>query len=411
MRKVILMKQNRVAILTNNLVCNLNTKYIGTLEQYFRENGWEVRRDFNVSKVVISTCGVTNNMFDAVKQAVEDLRKISFPEEDIIILGCQTKTHEDLWKAEFKGQLIGIGKESELDKIIQAKVPFGQLKQLNVFDPTGEGVKGDKNRSFSIQIASGCLQKCTFCAINKARGYIKSYPLEQIEAQFRLAVANGYKNITMLGSDTFAYGYDTGKTNIIELLRYLLSIDDSVTFKFGNLHVLWLSKYYKDLIELSNRGAIKFLNMGVQHVNDDVLHRMGRPSFHESYEIVKEIRKQCPDLMLACEVMVGFHGETEEQFEEMLEFFRNDKCFNVVSHFIYSDVQSVEAYHYDKKVPQEEKERRWRRLTEVLGDRYPHRAYKKENEEMKDVTKVYEKQIEASYYFCSNTYEELGGEL
>lgn len=411
MKKVSMVKKNRVAILTNNLICNLNSKYFGTMERYFELNGWEVRKDFNVSKVVISACGVTNNMFDVAKRAVDDLRTIGFPEEDIIIVGCQTKTHEGVWREEFSGQLVGIGKEEELDAVIGAALPFKEVEELNVFDPTGEGMAGDKEKQFAIQISSGCLQQCTFCAIKHARGFIKSNPIEKIEAQFRLAVQSGYKNIAMLGSDTFAYGYDTKDTNIIELLNHLLSIDDSVNFFFGNLHIRWLNEYCDGIIDLCNRGAISFINIGLQHINDDVLHSMGRPSFLPTYEILKKIRKACPNLTIACEIMVGFHGETEEQFEELLEFFRQDKCFNIVSHFMYSDVKSVAAYKFQNKISEEEKAKRWKRLTEVLGDRYPHKAYKKQSEEdLKGINKAYEKQIEAGYYFCKNTYELVGGE-
>lgn len=411
MKKVSMVKKKRIALLTNNLICNLNSKYFGTLERYFEVNGWEVRRDFNVNKVVISTCGVTNNMFDAAKKAVEDLRTIGFPEEDIIIMGCQTKTHEGVWKEEFSGHLVGLGKEEELDGMIGATVPFKEIEELFVFDSTGELEKGDKSKKFAIQISSGCLQQCTFCAIKQARGFIKSKPLEVIEAQFRLAVQSGYKNISILGSDTFAYGFDTKKMNIIELLNHLLSIDDSVNFFFGNLHIRWLKDYADGIIDLCNRGAITFVNIGLQHINDDVLHSMGRPSFKPDYEIIQRIRKECPNLTIACEIMVGFHGETEEQFEELVEFFRNDKCFNIVTHFIYSDVKSVAAYKFQNKISEEEKAKRWKRLVEVLGDRYPHRAYKKEMEEdLKGSQNAYKKQIESSYYFLKNTYELVGGE-
>lgn len=307
-----MMKDRKVAIVTNNLACNANTKYYTTLEKYFRSNGWEIVTCFDADLVVFSTCGFMDKKHVIIRDALTELKKIDYPEDKIIIMGCQPKTHENEIDDVFNGRIIYFGNENLLDEIISAKIPFSKIDLTNVFKAHSSNDTKNKNDLFYIIIAKGCLMQCSFCVVNKAHGYIKSTPLDEIERQFRIAISLGYRKIYLSGTDTFAYGYDI-ESNIIELMEYLLTIERNVEFYLGNMHARWLIKYSEGILDLCRRGVINSLHMVLQHVNKDMLKRMGRPdNFSEFYEIICRFKKENPNLFINTDIIVGFHGETEE---------------------------------------------------------------------------------------------------
>lgn len=402
--------KRRVAILTNHLACDMNTKYYSTLEKYFNSNEWEVVNDFDAELIVFSTCGFVDEKFRIVMNAVSKLKADGFPAQSIILMGCLPKTHENEVKDLFNGTIVNFGKEEELDRIINAKVPFKGINLTNVFKAPNEANTNKKEKLFNIIIEDGCLKQCTFCVVNKAHGDIKSTPLSEIENQFRKAIELGYKNICLSGTDTFAYGYDRN-SNIIELIENLLVIDSNIKLYLGNLHARWLVKYSEGILSLCKRGVINSLHMVLQHVNKDMLKRMGRPeNFPEFYEIIKNIKQERPDLFLNTDLIIGFHGETDEMFDELKEFVKNDSCFDSFNAFVYSDVKGAPAYNYDGKLNLKVKLTRYKELMDLIGDRNRMAAISKLNDAQtcryRTINEL-DSQSETGYFFCKNTYESI----
>ncbi len=390
---------NRVTIVTNNINCERHTQYYSTIEKYFILNNWSISTDFNVDKVIITGCGFHDFMYDKVRKTVESIKNSGIKEENIIIMGCSTKTHEQDLQSEFNGKVIGIHKENELDQIINASVPFSDIDHINLFNFDKVSPNSQKNEYFFIKIAEGCLQQCNFCVIKKAKGYIKSKATEEITSQYKFAVENGYKKIFLMGEDTFAYGVDSNRT-IIELIDELLEIDSNVELYFGSLHCRWLLKYADDLLRLCKKGVIKTIHMGLQHVNDAVLKRMGRVTeFNDIYNVISKIKKECPQITFSADIMVGFPGESQSDFKELIEFFKNDTCFSMIQHFGYSDIKGAPSTGFDGKVPTGVVGMRWNYLTEVLGSRS---AYAKNSEPEYQLTH------ENNYFICKDTFREPG---
>lgn len=404
----------KVAIVTNNLICEMNTKYYSTLEKYFIINGWEVVTDFNADMIIFSTCGFSDEMCAVIRRVLIELAERGYPADNIVILGCQPKTHPQELREVFPGRQLEFGREGTLDQVIGATIPFAQINGTNVFKaPSRENSPGQecpvgKDELFTIQIEDGCLKQCTFCVINKAHGDLRSMPLSEIMEQFQTAIQNGYRNINLVGVDTFGYGYDTD-TNVIELMESMLAIDPSVRFYLGSLHARWLLKYWEGILDLCKRGSIDSLHIVIQHCNDEILKRMGRPfKFSDIYSIITRFKKECPDLFMSTDLIVGFPGETNEIFKEMMMFVLNDRCFSLFNHFPYSDVKGAPASKLDNKVPPQVIETRWKQLNGIIGERSPYTVLSKRNDsKSKRFKEVYKMQNESGYNFCKNTYQEV----
>jgi tRNA A37 methylthiotransferase MiaB len=204
-----------------------------------------------------------------------------------------------------------------------------------------------------------------------------------------------------MGEDTFAYGIDIS-TNIIDLVETLLAIDDNVEFYFGSLHIKWLVKYWQGLLSLCKRGIIKEAHIGLQHVNEHLLKKMGRAIvFADVYNVIRSIKEECPDFFIGVDIIVGFPGETTEIFNELVDFFKKDKYINRVQHFGFSNVKGAPSYKFVGKVDQEEIVTRWTILKEILGQRAPHNQ---SEEEDNHVDLEFRLALEKDYFFCKDTF-------
>ena len=399
--------KKRVAIVTNNIHCERHTQYFSTIEKYFKFNGWEISQDFKVNKIVICGCGFHDAMYEKIKRTLDEIKKLNFLEKNIIIMACLPKTQGANLQRDFNGHVIALKHEHLLDDLIEAKIPFKDIQPVNVFRVHEKcTVDTSDSQFFNIKISQGCLKQCTFCVINKAKGDICSAPLPHIIEQVKRAINLGKNKIFFMGEDTFAYGIDIG-TTIIELIEKVKSLDARLELYFGYLHIRWLNKYSKEILSLCERRVLNELHIGLQHVNDKLLERMGRPVvFSETYELIRKIKEIRPDLYMVADLMVGFPGETEEMFQELAEFLKNDTCFNKVKHFAYSDVKGSASSAFEDKVPHEITAQRWDYLDKILGQR----SYSSQVNESRIDDETFRITRFDDYSFCKDTYyEEIDG--
>jgi MiaB/RimO family radical SAM methylthiotransferase len=403
MRKNNEITKKKVAIITNNIHCERHTQYFSTIEKYFKFNGWEIAADFHVKKIIICGCGFHDAMYEKIKRTLDEIKKINFLEKNIIIMACLPKTQGVNLKKDFNGQVIELNHEELLDDLIDAKIPFKNIQPVNVFRIHEKCAnRNSEHQLFHIKISQGCLRQCTFCIINKAKGELRSVPLRQIIEQVKKAIELGKKKIFFMGEDTFAYGIDIG-TNIIELIEKVRPLDADIELYFGYLHIRWLNKYCKEILSLCKRRVLNELHIGLQHINDELLKKMGRPVvFSETYEIIRKIKEVRPDLYMVADILVGFPGETEEMFDELVEFFKKDKCFNKVKHFGYSDVTGSISSTFENKVPAEVITQRWEALNEILGER----AYSSESSESRLDNETFRITRFDDYSYCKDTFDE-----
>jgi len=204
-----------------------------------------------------------------------------------------------------------------------------------------------------VKIADGCDRSCTFCSIPAFKGRFKSRSIESIEAEVRELVQNGVKEIVLVAQDTTAYGIDLyGKPSLPKLLRAL----DSLEGEF-RLRVMYMHPDHFDEEILSSfrdsRKVLHYFDLPVQHGSDEVLVKMGRmKKSEELLEMIFSIRRALPDAAIRSSVIVGFPGEKEKNFEELLEFLKVAK-FERLGCFIYSDEEGTVASELQDKVDEE----------------------------------------------------------
>ena len=263
-------------------------------------------------------------------------------------MGCITKTFTDSLNMIFDGIVIQYGEEDRLDEILKNTTRFNEIDIINVFKKPKQKSRNDKNNLFAILIAEGCFMKCTYCIINRAYGKIKSKPVSEIETEYKRAISNGYKNIELIGTDISIYGVDIG-TNIVELMNCLLDIDSNVLFYLSNFNANWLNKYTDGFVALASR--IAYIHIPLQHANDEVLKRMGRQDgFDFIYGVLKRMKEINPNIYFNTDLICGFPGETQSEFEDLLEFVKNDTCFSNYTINYYFDNPGTIASQMDNKI-------------------------------------------------------------
>jgi ribosomal protein S12 methylthiotransferase len=395
--------KKRAAIITNNIHCGRHVQYFSTIEKYLRINGWVIADHFDVNKIIICSCGFHEAMVEKIKRTLEKIKQTNFLEKNIIMMGCLTKTHEAFLKRDFNGPIAALHREELLDNIIQANVPYKDIQPVNIFkNHCQQDSENQKEETFHIKISEGCLKQCTFCIINKAKGSIDSVPFKTIAQQVETAINRGIKRIHLMGEDTFAYGIDN-HTTIIDLIQKITAMDPGLKLYFGYLHARWLKKYAKDIISLCKQGVITELQIGLQHVNEELLKRMGRPMvFSQIYDLICTIKRENPGFYLIADIMVGFPGETTEMFNQLVEFFKKDQCFNKVKHFAYSDVTGAPSANFKDKLPREVIAARWQELDGILGER----SYSTETGEPRVDNETFRKTRFDDYFFCKDTFDE-----
>lgn len=343
-----MIRSRTVSVLTNNLCCDQLTGYYTRVEKYFRTNGWRVKNSLSTDYITIVGCGPFSTMSNLVCDMLRTIRKKRKHTQNVILMGCIPSTLSTEMRSIHDGVIIKYGEEDKLDEITKANIRFWDIDTINVFKKPKQKKKHEKSNLFAILISEGCFMKCTYCIINRAYGRIRSKPLDEIENEFRKAIVNGYRNIELIGTDTSIYGADIGG-NVVELMSSLLNIDPDVKFYLSNFNTNWLHVYHNELVAIANK--IAYIHMPLQHVNEEVLNKMGRRGdFSFIYDMLKRLKDKNGDIYLNTDLICGFPGETEEQYNELLEFVRNDACFSNYTINYYFDNAETRASKMDGKI-------------------------------------------------------------
>lgn len=398
-----------VSIISNNLECDELVGYFSRLEKYFLLNGWDTVDGLDADLILIVACGAVDFVYDRVKKALDDIKLIKGNFDSTIIMGCQVVTYKEMLQKIYSGRMVKYGDEKMLDDLINASYKFSDVGVPNVFNSPLQ----KENELFSIIISTGCLMKCTYCVIKKAHGYINSKPIEEICAEFELAVQSGYKNVALGGTDTSVYGLDIN-TNIITLIKRLRTIDSTVNLYIENLHPHNLLDYQDDYIELAKQKAFDYLHIAFQHVDNEMLKRMGREAdFEKVYAMIKQMKKEYPKLIIFTDFICAFPGESDQQYEKLLDFVKNDNCFDYYYIHDYCDIYGAVSYNYDNKISDDLKKERWQKLIIAFERRRDEKVKQMDADVYRIFKSRYDIESEVDlidpkgYYICKNTYTEL----
>jgi len=336
------------------LGCPKNEADCDVLEAILRSKGHEIV--YNVDEadiVVIDTCCFIE---DAKRESIDEIldfveykkRKPFF----LCVKGCLVQRYASQLVEELPevDAWYGVLSPYRLAEALEKKVRFLVEEPETVY----ECAPRSKFSSYAyVKIADGCDRSCTFCAIPAFKGRFKSRSIESIKAEVRELVQNGVKEIVLVAQDTTAYGIDLyGKPSLPKLLRAL----DSLEGEF-RLRVMYMHPDHFDEEILSSicdsRKVLHYFDLPVQHGSDEVLVKMGRmKKSEELLEMIFSIRRALSDAAIRSSVIVGFPGEKEKNFEELLEFLKVAK-FERLGCFIYSDEEGTVASESQDKVDEE----------------------------------------------------------
>lgn len=355
-------KKNNVNLIT--LGCSKNMVDSEVTAMQLRANGFEVTHDGNsddgANIVIVNTCGfIDRAKEESINTILEYAGARSEGEIDkLYVTGCLSARYkEDLAK-----------EIPEVDAWFGTMELPSLLKTLGAdykHELIGERVLMTPPHYAYLKISEGCNRTCSFCAIPLMRGQHVSRTIEDLVAEAKKLAANGVKELLLIAQELTYYGLDIYKKR--ELPALLQALNDVEGIEWIRLHYAYPSKFPLEVLDAMAQlpKVCKYLDMPLQHVSDTVLNRMRRQiTREETTELIKEARQRIPNLALRTTMLVGFPGETEEEFEELLDFVREMR-FERLGVFQYSHEENTRAYDYEDDITPELKEDRAARLMAV----------------------------------------------
>jgi ribosomal protein S12 methylthiotransferase len=341
--------------------------------------------------VVINTCGFVE---DAKQESIDKILEMAELKKDgalkrLVVAGCLTQRYKnDLVEGFPEADLfVGSGQFQNLPQILKKSWEGDTEKRhfhLPTYlqeDSTPRMNSQPKHRAY-LKISDGCKKRCAFCAIPLIRGNLQSRQLKSVLSEAKLLVAGGVKELIVVSHDFTDFGWDLRKTDgnapesPVSLLKALADESGAQWVRVLYLYPDGISDELVDLIA-SRPNLVKYFDMPLQHINDEMLKKMNRRMTRaEVEEAITRIRAKIPDAVIRTQFIVGFPGETEEQFQEMLEFVEAQQ-FDRVGCFMYSREEDTKAGEMPDQIDDEIKQRRHDTLMELQNSisRRRHQAH------------------------------------
>ena len=354
-------KQNKINVVT--LGCSKNVYDSEVLMGQLKANGKNVvhedeNDDGNI--VVINTCGFIGK---AKEESIDTIlhyaqRKEAGEVDKVYVSGCLSERYKPDLEAEIKNvdQYFGT---HDLPQLLQA------LEADYKHELVGERLTTTPKHYAYLKIAEGCDRPCSFCAIPLMRGKHKSTPIENLVIEAEKLAANGIKEIMLIAQDLTYYGLDLYKKRALaDLLLALVKVEG---IEWIRLHYAFPSGFPMDVLEvMKNEPKVcNYLDIPLQHINTEILKSMKRGTTHEkTTALIHKFREAVPNMAIRTTLIVGYPGETEEQFEELKEWVEEMR-FERLGAFEYSHEENTGAYVLEDDVPADVKFRRVNEIMEV----------------------------------------------
>lgn len=354
-------KQNKINVIT--LGCSKNLVDSEVMISQLKANDFEVTHEEDNSKskiVIVNTCGFIDRAKEESVQTILDYsqKKAEGAIDKLIVTGCLSERYKDDLVKEIP----------EVDAWFGTMELPGLLQTLGAdykHELLGERLTTTPFHYAYLKISEGCDRPCSFCAIPLMRGKHVSKPIEQIVLEAKNLVKNGLKELILIAQDSTYYGIDIyGERKLADLLENLAQVPG---LDWIRVHYAYPSQFPMDALEVMNKydNICKYLDIPIQHITDPVLKSMRRGiSKRRTVELLNQIRQIVPNITLRTTILVGHPGETEKDFEELVEFIKDFK-FDRLGVFTYSHEENTHAYTLPDELSAEEKQRRADVLMEI----------------------------------------------
>lgn len=398
-----------------SLGCNKNLVDTEKTIALFKAHGYEIVNEAGKADIiVINTCGFIES---AKEEAINTILEMAEYKKQnckyLVAMGCLVERYKKELEKELPEVDLYI-KYSEYDQLWEKIEKL--IKTLNKSNKEHNQKKKDTQKPFEelidrvittgnnyayLKIADGCSNYCTYCAIPRIRGPLKSRRIENILREAHDLVGKGYQEIIVTAQDTTKYGLDNyGKLMLAELLEELCKISEIKWIRFLYAYPETITD---DLIEVikKNPQICPYFDIPIQHISDTVLKRMNRHSDGASIRrLIAKLREKLPNCILRTTVMIGFPGENEEEFQELYDFLKEAK-FDKLGAFMYSKEEGTPASKMPNQVHKQTKKSRYNKIMKLQQE------ISRKNLEKK-VGKIYQVMIEGAtknaQYYVGRTY-------
>ena len=359
------MKKNQIDFIT--LGCSKNLVDSEKLMKQFEANGYKCTHDSKNPQgeiAVINTCGFIG---DAKEESINTILEFAEAKENgrlrkLFVMGCLSQRYRDELEKEIPQVDKYYGK-------FDYKQLLSDLGKAEIPACNGQRVLTTPHHYAYIKISEGCDRHCAYCAIPLITGHHVSRPKSEILDEVRELVTGGVKEFQIIAQELTFYGTDIdGKQHIADLVSDMADIPG---VKWIRLHYAYPTNFPFELLEVMRLkdNVCKYLDIALQHISDNMLSAMRRHiTKSETYELIEHIRKEVPGIHLRTTLMVGFPGESDEDFDELMEFVRWSR-FERMGAFAYSEEEGTySAMHYEDNVSDEIKQKRLDTLMALQQD-------------------------------------------
>ena len=356
-----------------SLGCSKNTIDTEMMLAHLDNARFEITANAKEAEVIlINTCGFIG---DAREESIETIKEMARYKKTgklkkLIVTGCLAERWRDklMQKMPEIDAVAGLSEIHNIVETVNASLEAEKYEAFNDYEKTeieGERMLSDDSPSVFLRISEGCDNRCSYCAIPKIRGRYRSRTIESIIEEAQDLEAAGAKELNLIAEDTSRYGTDLYKENKLPELLHRLA--EETTIPWIRIFYCYPDRITDELIAemRDNPRVLPYLDMPIQHISDAVLKKMNRGGNRKQIEtVIEKLRKEIPDMVIRTTVIVGFPGETDEQFTELLDFVKTARL-NRLGAFAYSREEGTPAFDMPDQIAPEVKQQRYETLMEA----------------------------------------------
>ena len=339
------------------------------------EEGFEiVSEDIDADVIVVNTCAFIES---AKQEAFDNIIDIGWLKKNrslkaIVVTGCLAERYRDSIFEELPevDAILGVGSIHNIAEAVRAAVngkKYSSYEDKNTVKLGGERIVTTPEYYAYLKIAEGCDNCCAYCAIPSIRGKFRSRPMEDLIAEAKTMEEIGVKELVIVAQDTTRYGEDLyGEYKLAELLT---RITEETEIPWIRVLYCYPDKITDELVEVfkTNPRVLKYIDLPIQHISDHMLTAMNRHGDSALIRSVVKKLREVPDMIIRTTVIVGFPGETEEDFTELCEFVKEAR-FDRLGAFTYSREEDTPAYDFDDQIDEQVKQDRYDIVMRTPGD-------------------------------------------
>lgn len=402
-----------------SLGCSKNTVNTERMIRIVMDAGYEVvPEDIDADVVVINTCAFIES---AKEESIGSILDVAWLKENrslkaIVVTGCLSERYREQVAEQLPevDAVLGTGSYEEIARAIDevlAGRKYQSYGDKNICEMGGARVLTGQKFSAYLKIGEGCNNRCTYCAIPQIRGIYRSRPIEEIVEEAKWLESEGVHEINLIAQDTSIYGIDLyGEYRLAQLIR---AITDATTKPYLRVLYCYPDKITDALVEefRTNDRLLKYIDLPIQHASDRVLAAMNR---HGDSAVIrdtlKRLRDAVPEITVRSTAIVGFPGETEEDFEELCSFIKEAR-FDKFGAFTYSREEDTPAYDFEDQVDEQVKQERLDRLMGIQLEISAEKAQEKVGRTLTVLIEGYDPVSEAYYGRSAADAPDIDGKV